>query len=443
MSTTVYVPVKSKADQLVNKFEKIFHEDPQRFKALPGITPNWNAEKLIMLYQFNADPLATQQELAETIGIHRSNVGRKQGQMNWALFEQTLEQLLGMTKQQAIVFEAETKQGDFVEKQITKHRNVLIKKEVFYRSLEDRIIDVVRSTKINSLPTVITLNKKTKHQSEHVGLMLSDLHVGQEFTGHETGDINEYSVNVFHQRCQNLQKAVLEIIELHSGTRNLPELHIFGLGDNVQGGNDNGEWGGAYTGHIDVTQQAFVAARAIADLIRSWSAYFEKIHFHGVVGNHGRGGARKNSDPLGANWDNVTYMLLKAMYDRDPKVNIDYSKSFWKQVNILGTEFMLVHGDYFPGGINSLLGANQRLYQLVAALPNPRPYHVLCLGHFHSYAILETTMGQIMVNGSFVGSDIHSLHHMRVGSRPTQTIFGIHPENRITWHYPLDLKKDR
>jgi hypothetical protein len=52
-------------------------------------------------------------------------------------------------------------------------------------------------------------------------------------------------------------------------------------------------------------------------------------------------------------------------------------------------------------------------------------------------------MGRIMVNGSFVGGDMHSMQHLRSNSRPTQTIFGIHPDHGVTWHYPLDLDRTR
>ncbi len=432
------VPDIEKAEELAAKFTVKFKNDPHRFKALPGVTTNWGPEKMVMLYEFAADPDSVQQELADILGIDRSGISRKCNSMDWLKFEDALEKLVDMTKDEAIVHEAETESTKIIEKAEVKERRSLITRESFYRNLEKRIIESSQIPKIKSMPQILMPKHKNQHQAEHVGLLLSDLHVGQEFTKEESGGLNEFNLNVFQERAANLKSALGRIVLNHATSRELPELHIFGLGDNVQGGRENGEWGGAYTGHINVTDQAVMAADVIADLIQDWSKYFKKIHFLGVIGNHGRGGARKNSDAIGANWDNVTYIALKAKFENDPKVSIKYSTTFWMRKNILGTEFCIVHGDYFSSSVNSLLASNQKLQDLTTKILKT-PYNVLCLGHFHSYSVIETSMGRIMVNGSFVGGDMHSMHHLRSSSRPTQTIFGIHPDHGVTWHYPLDL----
>jgi hypothetical protein len=63
------------------------------------------------------------------------------------------------------------------------------------------------------------------------------------------------------------------------------------------------------------------------------------------------------------------------------------------------------------------------------------------MGHYHSHVEIETPTGAIIVNGSFVGSDIYSLQRMRTGSRPTQTIMGVHPVHGLTWKYNIDLDR--
>lgn len=445
MGTSVekIIPTKEKAEKLTQLFKEKYEQDPHRFRALPGITVNWGPEKLIMLYQFAADEDGTQQEFADSLGVDRSGISRKSNGMDWPKFESILEKLVTMTKDEAIVFEAKNEQRKMIVKSQVKERRSLINKEAFYRNLELTIIESSKLNKMKSLPTInLAKPKGEHHQPEHVGLLLSDLHVGQEFTASETGGLNEYNLDIFYERSANLKQALGRIVMQHSTTRELPELHIFGLGDNVQGGRENGEWGGAYTGHMNVTEQAVTAAQVTAELIQDWSKYFKKIHFYGVIGNHGRGGARKNSDAIGANWDNVTYIALKAKFANDPKISVEYSSTFWMRKNILGTEFCLVHGDYFSNSINSLLVADQKLQGMTTKILG-LPYNVLVLGHFHSYSVVETPMGRIMVNGSFVGGDMHSIQHLRTSSRPTQTIFGIHPDHGVTWHYPLDLDKAR
>lgn len=438
------IPEKEKADRLAEIFEQKFVEDPLRFKVLPGVSTNWGPEKMIMLYQFAADPDAIQQDFADALGIDRSGVSRKCNSMNWNKFEAMLEKLLAMSTEDAIKYEAEAFEKKAIDKTKVRDRSKLITKEAFYTNLMKNLLDASTTVKTKPFtPTVLVKTPKNKRTDEHIVLLLSDLHVGQEFFLQETGGINEYNLNIFRSRAQNLQKALVEIFDIHSEAYKIPELHILGLGDMVQGGNMNGEWGGATNSHTNVCQCSVIAAQTIHNLIEDWKKYFSKISFTGVIGNHGRAGATKNSDPVGANWDNVTYHLLEAMHHGDPKVNVEVSKTWWHQKNILGTEFLLVHGDYCSSNINSLLTLDQKMRGITSKVANLRPFNVLTVGHFHSHTEIETSMGRIMVNGSFPGSDMHSLQHMRAGSRPTQTVFGVHPRRGITWQYWLDLETAR
>ena len=118
-------------------------------------------------------------------------------------------------------------------------------------------------------------------------------------------------------------------------------------------------------------------------------------------------------------------------------VYVDENNTWWRQIRINGTEFMIAHGDYIKGGVSGLIGEEQRLQSI---LPDQgKPFNVLCLGHFHNHMEIETPRGKILVNGSFVGGDVHSLHQLKTKSRPTQTILGVHPVHGVTWKYTLDM----
>lgn len=438
------VPAKERADDLAAAFEEKFIEDPLRFKVLPGVSTNWGADRMVMLFQFASDPDSVQQDFADALGIDRSGVSRKCSSMDWIKFEDMLQKLIEMSPEDAIRCEAAEYERKAVQKAQAKERTKLITKEAFYNNLSKNLLAANKSVKVKPFPaTVLVKTPKNNRTDEHIVLLLSDMHVGQEFFLQETGGINEYNLEIFRQRAQNLQKALVEIYDIHSEAYKIPELHILALGDMVQGGNANGEWGGATNSHTDVCECSMIAASTIHNLINDWKKFFPKISLTGVIGNHGRAGATKNSDPIGANWDNVTYRHLQAMHHDDPKVSIEISKTWWQQKNILGTEFLLVHGDYCSSSINSLLTLDQKMRGITSKVADLKPFNVLCVGHFHSHIEIETSMGRIMVNGSFPGSDMHSLQHMRSGSRPTQTVFGVHPRRGITWQYWLDLEKAR
>jgi hypothetical protein len=428
------------SDRLIELFNEKYNEDKIRFKTLPGVTEVWTPNKIVKLYECvsNDDDVTV---LADELGIQKSAVTRKINTVDWDKFGEVLDHLCHIDKFGAIKYEAKEFQDRMHFREDIKERNKLITKEAFYSNLHKDVLEKCKGIALRPLPPV-SLHRNTKNRTpEHVVLLLSDLHVGQEFTLEETGGINAYNIDVFYKRAESLQNTLMEIIDLHSSLYELPELHIFSLGDNVQGATMNGEWGGAYSSHISVTDQAVIAAKTLGQLIREWSRYFKKITFNGVIGNHGRAGPTKNSDPISASWDNVVYIALNGECSQLKNVSINWSKTWWDKQSVLGTEFLLVHGDYFGNSMNALLTANQKLADLIASIPGSTPFNVLCLGHFHSHTEIETSLGRIIVNGSFVGPDMYSLHQMRVGSRPTQTILGVHPRRGLTWKYCLDLDK--
>ena len=68
----------------------------------------------------------------------------------------------------------------------------------------DKLVAAARNIKDAPLP-VYSPSKKTDRTAEHMGLMLSDLHIGHEHTMEETGGLSEYNLDIFHGRLQNLK----------------------------------------------------------------------------------------------------------------------------------------------------------------------------------------------------------------------------------------------
>jgi len=218
----------------------------------------------------------------------------------------------------------------------------------------------------------------------------------------------------------------------------LPELHILALGDMVHGTMLGGKWSPAYF-ETDVFSQAAVATEAICDMVMDWSQYFKKISLNGVIGNHGRGGISRTSDKSKVNWDNVMYANLKARFAGRDNVSVKMSDCWWQTVDVNGTKVLLLHGEHLSGKVAKLVAEEQALQSILPQ--DSSKYDVLCVGHVHHSAECETSRGRVFVNGSFVGSDPHGLENLKVYSRPTQTIFGVHPTNKVTWKYNLDLAR--
>ena len=431
------------AEDLVKKFNDAWQEDPLRFDALPGVNSSWPAHKVVTLYQMlKMKPKPTQEEIAATVKLERSTISRKSRSVNWDKFEAILARLCTMSPRECLEEAADDQRLEILAGQAIKQRKSDINNLAFMKHLEERILASTEPIEKSKLPPMVARKPKKERTPEHMVLLLSDSHVGQEFSFDDTGGLNEYNLDIYMRRIDNLRNGLRDIRNLHAELYPIPELHILALGDFVQGSNLGGKWGPAYNSTMDISQQAQVAADTLSRVLSEWSTMFEKVTLTGVIGNHGRAGVSITSDKVSANWDNIVYALIESKMSRHKNVVIDRSNSWWRSKNINGTEFVMVHGDHVTGSINSLLREEQRIQSLISGKAS-KPFQYLCLGHFHSHQEIETSRGGIFVNGSFVGGDVHSMHQLRLTSKPSQTIFGVHPIHGLTWKYNLDLEFHR
>lgn len=429
---------KMEASKLIAKFHEKFQADPVRFDVLPGLTEKWDAIKLVKLYNWYVQtPRLPQEELADSIGLDRSTVSRKVSAMNWGQFTRKLNELTSINDERYLSQEAEKRRIELLAQVAQRTR----RKDIDRRALELEHLE--RLTKENNPLRAPQLKpfkapKASKGGTpEHMVLMLSDLHVGQEFSSEETGGINEYNKDVFIRRAENLRSALVDILNRHTQLYDVPELHIFAMGDFVHGSNLGGEWGPAYNS-MPVYDQALTAAGVISELIRDWSPHFKKVHVYGVVGNHGRAGKDKSSDKQYCNWDNIVYQNMKFSLSKCKNVSMHFDRSPWLVREIQGHKFACVHGDNVRGSVSGLISEYTRMGSVIKG-----EFEYLLMGHFHTSYQIETAKGKLLVNGSFVGGDTYSMNTLRTRSRPTQTVFGVHPTRGMTWNYCLDMDQPR
>jgi len=118
-------------------------------------------------------------------------------------------------------------------------------------------------------------------------------------------------------------------------------------------------------------------------------------------------------------------------------VKFHVPKSWFIMEKIRNHNFLMVHGDHIKGGTNPIKGlANfeQRMMQILKAIPD---YTVA--GHFHNTSEMNSNSSKLILNGSFVGSDVYSLKTCHSGSPPEQKLFGISDRHGITWTYNINL----
>lgn len=176
-------------------------------------------------------------------------------------------------------------------KNFEEHNKMLADNRLdFHRQRTDLISDkLCRAVKALPDPPLVSWSPKTQREGtpEHMGVVISDLHIGHDHSLEETGGLSEYNIDIFAKRMENMQYAVTDIYQLHSHMYKIPELHIFCLGDIVDGMNAAGKWSPVYISSpiIDQVQEG---VRALSDAIWYWLTVFEKVNFYGIRGNHGR-----------------------------------------------------------------------------------------------------------------------------------------------------------
>jgi len=343
---------------------------------------------------------------------------------------------------------------DFYEPELEEKRNAEIEQGLVNRDISVKKnlekyrlqADIIADKLYNAMrrlppapPPVYTKMPKTDRTPEDIGLILSDLHIGHEHTAEETGGLSEYNIDIFLQRLENLKLAITDIHELHSNLYPIKKLHVFSLGDIVEGANTAGAWSHVW---IDspIFDQIMIGEKAISDFLYYMLTLFEEVEFYAIYGNHGRiapNGAEKKYN----NFDLLCYELIQKEFKDEPRIKFHTTKSWWMLKSIQNHKFLMMHGDDVKAKnppVTSLLEVERKMGAMIGVNPD----YTLC-GHFHNCSEFTTHGGKALMNGSFVGSDVYSLSNNMPGNKPEQKLFGIHPKRGITWTYNINLQHDR
>jgi hypothetical protein len=141
------------------------------------------------------------------------------------------------------------------------------------------------------------------------------------------------------------------------------------------------------------------------------------------------------------NFDLFCYKYIELEFKNQPRLNMHIEKSWWAIKEIQNHNFLMVHGDDVKSKnppVTALFDLEKKMTGITKIIPD----YSLC-GHFHNCSEYTTHNGKALVNGSFVGADVHSLSNYMPGCKAEQKLFGIHPKIGITWTYNVNLQHDR
>jgi hypothetical protein len=143
------------------------------------------------------------------------------------------------------------------------------------------------------------------------------------------------------------------------------------------------------------------------------------------------------------NWDTFVYQIAALMLKNVPNIEFDIPKPKFAVATINGKRFLCTHGDIVRGWMGiPYYDMSRKAYLINDMLWHvDEPVHGFIMGHFHSGNVQEKLNGPMLVNGAMVGTSEFSTVALATASRPMQYVFGVHPEQGMSWRYPIWLDK--
>jgi hypothetical protein len=308
-------------------------------------------------------------------------------------------------------------------------------------ALTDALIEAVREVTPNvpraTIPVLSAPN--WEHREQTALLQLSDLHVGAIARVDETGGLGEYNYQIFLQRLARLRDGIRSITAHHRMSHPVRRLVIAELGDLIENVTIFASQGELVD--LDLMAQVLAAIEDLSEFVLGMLDTFETISIIAVTGNHGRIG-RKGEHKRHISWD---YLIPKVMESKlapyADRISFQVPKAPFAIVDIEGYKFLLRHGD----GIQSWAGIpwyglsrSAGRWVAIQASRGER-FDYMLSGHLHQSATVPYTGGEIIVNGSFVGSSTFSVEVMETLSRPEQWFGFVHPRFGLSARYKMQL----
>lgn len=270
--------------------------------------------------------------------------------------------------------------------------------------------------------------KKVKRgDEEEAGIHLGDGHAGKVTPS--------YDGDVYKQRMDNVFDSTMKITTLHRNMYPINRLRMFITGDNTQGENP---FQGSVIGSVEMgarDQTTKLAFPVLVRLISSLKQEFAEVIVECYPGNHGY----TKGSPETSREDLRLYDLLKAYFHDKKGIIINVRETFGDIVEVMGFKFFCTHLDGIQsyGGI-PLFAIKRRLDAWFIQFGG---FDYVLGGHFHfrvgGYEM--SSKYEFSMVSTLVSDDEWALKKLGISSHPSQNIFGVHPEQGMTWRYPLNV----
>ena len=278
-----------------------------------------------------------------------------------------------------------------------------------------------------------SFSKSTK-ASETAVAVLSDWQLGKITP--------TYNSDVLAKRMEIYTEKLLEITEIQRAHHPVKNLHVWILGDIVEGeeifpGQSHLIDSGIYR------QVGINGPKILSKFFQTALENFEHVHVTAVIGNHGAVGGRmrKQHDPE-TNMDRLLYKICELIFESEDRISFNIpdgkGERNWYAIDHIGTYgTLLIHGDQLPHP-SSVNGYYKKIMGWKDGAI-PEPFDDVFMGHYHQQAKMTLGSTVLRVSGSPESYNTYAQEYFHSMSRPCQHLMFVHPENGVTSEYSIWL----
>lgn len=252
----------------------------------------------------------------------------------------------------------------------------------------------------------------------------------------------DYNTDILEQRIEQYTEKLIEITEIQRMDHNVDDLHVWLLGDIVEGeeifaGQSHLIDSGLYR------QVGINGPRILGKFFTTALENFKRVHVVGIIGNHGAVGGkmRKQHDPE-TNMDRLLYKIMDHMFEKEDRITFNIpdgaGERNWYAIDNVGNySSLLIHGDQLPsptsyhGYFKKIMGWKDGAI--------PEHFDDVFMGHYHQQFKMTIGTTTLRISGSPESHNTYAQEYFSSMSRPSQHLMYVHPEHGITSEYSIWL----
>ena len=265
----------------------------------------------------------------------------------------------------------------------------------------------------------VTVKRRKKTSKEAVPVAVaSDWHIEEPVAAESVNDMNEYSVEIAHQRADRFFNEFMDLVDWYRGRYEVHTAILALLGDFISGYiHDELVENNELSPVEAVLEVQNMLTKGIDTLLKELDV--DNLILPCCVGNHGRTTLKKRHASLTQNsYEYMLYRHLAKHYRAEDRLTFMVNKAYFNYVDVYGYLLRFHHGDNirYGGGVGGLTIPTNKA---IAKWNEMRPAYLDIFGHLHT----QFDGGSFIANGSLIGYNTFALSIKAPYAPPQQTCF--------------------